>query len=78
MKDGKLESTDLDATDHVRVLLLILLEKGIVTHDEFTAAQKAILELKNEQLEKELKDNPGAKFMFDLMFGSKKSEGEKE
>lgn len=71
MKDGKFELTDLDALDHIRALLLVLLQKEIFTQDEFAAAQKAVLILKNEQLDKELKENPGAKFMFE-MFGRMK------
>lgn len=76
MKDYHYELSDLEANDRVGALVLLLINKYMITQDEFTEALEAILEIKNDALAKELEANPGMKLFFDL--GGLNKKGEKD
>lgn len=67
MKDNQLEMKDLDANDKLTALSLLLIHKGIITESELTESFEAVLQVKNEALQKELQANPGLALMFGMM-----------
>jgi hypothetical protein len=71
MKDNKLEIKDLDVKDKLNALIICLVHSEVIKEDDYIKALEEILEFKNKQLEKELKDNPAAKLIFDMMQGLK-------
>lgn len=74
MKDYKYELTDLDINDKVAALVLLLLDKHIISTQDVEAAFEARLKLKNEQLENYLKENPAMTLLFDMGGLNKKGE----
>lgn len=74
MKDGRFEKSDLDAADHIRVLVALLVAKEVITSDEYTKFCDEVLEHKNKQLEQEIKDNPGMEFLLTMMSNLNKDE----
>jgi hypothetical protein len=67
MKDYKYELTDLDTNDKVAALVLLLLDKHIISTQDVTEAFEARLKLKNEHLEKYLKENPAMTMVLDML-----------
>jgi hypothetical protein len=67
MKDGKYEITDLNDADRFVALTTLLIVKGIITEDEIKTTLQAVVDKKNAELEKELKENVGFKFIFDML-----------
>lgn len=67
MKDNKYEMRDLDANDRMIALAMLLIKKGIITESELLEVHEMVLQSKNEELEKQLKSNPGFALMFGMM-----------
>jgi TPP-dependent pyruvate/acetoin dehydrogenase alpha subunit len=70
MEKFKFTKEHLDGNDRVAALMMLLLQKGIVTEEELEGAMEAVVEIKNQKLEEEREKYPGMSMMFDLMAGN--------
>ncbi|GIN22560.1 hypothetical protein [Siminovitchia fordii] len=67
MKDGKFELKDLTPDEKVGALAALLISKKLITGKELSTVLNEVLDDKNEKLQKEFDENPGYKFLFDML-----------